>query len=135
MMASEKSIAERGAEIIPRFTEADSKASFTFFATCAADGSKFPLILLVKEQIERCRKQFGSVGHPHELWQSPSGSCREDLVVDYLCWLRNWFPDGPLDSIMDQFSVHKTDHVLSTAAELTIEIIWIPEGARESTNH
>jgi hypothetical protein len=30
---------------------------------------------------------------------------------------------------MDQFSAHKTDMVLSTAAKLTIEIIWIPEEA------
>jgi hypothetical protein len=30
---------------------------------------------------------------------------------------------------MDQFSAHKTDQVLSTTAELTIEILWIPEEA------
>jgi hypothetical protein len=30
---------------------------------------------------------------------------------------------------MDQFGAHKTDQVLSTTAELTIEIILIPEGA------
>jgi hypothetical protein len=81
-MVSEKSIAERGAEAIPRFTGADSKACLTFFATCAADGSTFPLILLAKGKTERCHKQFGSVGHPHEVWHSPSGWCREDLVVD-----------------------------------------------------
>jgi hypothetical protein len=32
---------------------------------------------------------------------------------------------------MDQFSAHTTNPVLSIAAELTIEIIWIPEGAAE----
>jgi hypothetical protein len=72
-MASEKSIAERGAEIIPRFTGADSKACFAFFGTCVADGSKCPLILLAKGKTDRCRKQFGSVGPPYELWHSPSG--------------------------------------------------------------
>jgi hypothetical protein len=123
VVASEKSSAERGAEVVPRLTGAVSKVSFTFFATCAGDGSKFPLILLAKGKPERCREQFGSVGHPHEVWHSPSGCCRELLVVHYLYWLRNWFPDGPLYCIMDQFRGHKTDQVSSTAAELTIEII------------
>jgi hypothetical protein len=128
-MASERSSAERGAELIPRFTGADSKACFTFFATCTADGSKFPLTLLAKGKAERCRKQFDSVGHLHEVWHSHSGWCREGLVVDYLYWLRNWFQDRPLYCIMDDFSAHTTDRVLNTAAEFTIEIIWIPEGA------
>jgi hypothetical protein len=112
-MASEKSIDERGAEIIPRFTGADSEGCFTFFATCAGDGSKFPLILLAKGKTEHCRKQFGSVGHPHEVWHSPSGWCHENSVVDYLYWLCNWFPDGPLYCIMDQFSAPETTQVLS----------------------
>jgi hypothetical protein len=72
-MVSEKSIAERGAEVVPRFTGANSKASFTFFATYAADASKFSLILLAKGKAKCCRKQFGSVARSHELWHSPSG--------------------------------------------------------------
>jgi hypothetical protein len=73
VMASEKSIAERRAEVIPRFTGADPKACFTFLAICGADGSKIRLILLAKGKTERYRKQFGFVGHPHEVWHSPSG--------------------------------------------------------------
>jgi hypothetical protein len=83
VIVSEKSFAESGAEVIPRFAGAHSKACFPCFTTCAADGSKFPLILLAKVKTERRQKQFGSVGHPHELWHSTSGSCREDFVVDY----------------------------------------------------
>jgi hypothetical protein len=132
VMAPEKSIAERGAEFIPRFTGADSKTCFTFLATCAADGSKFPLILLAKGKTECCRKQFGSVGHPHEVWHSPNGWCCEDLVVDYLYWFRNWFLDGQLCYIMDQFSTHTTDQVLSTATKLRIEISWIPDKEEEA---
>jgi hypothetical protein len=49
--------------------------------------------------------------------------------VDYLYWLHIRFPDGRLDCITDEFSAHTTDQVLSTAVELTIEIIWILEGA------
>jgi hypothetical protein len=96
-----------------------------FYFLCDMRSRRKPISadLTGERNTERCRKQFGSFGHPYELRHSPSGWCREDLVVDYLCWLRNWFPDGPLYCIMDQFSAHKTDQVLSIAVELTIEII------------
>jgi hypothetical protein len=112
-----------------RFTGADSKACFTLFAMCAADGSRFPLILVTKRRTERCDKQFGSLGCPHEVWHSSSGWCHEGSIVGCLAGLRNWFPDGAICCIMDPFSAHGTDQVLSTAAELMIEIIWVPEGA------
>jgi hypothetical protein len=73
VMASEGSIAERGAEVIHRFTGADLKACFTFCATCAADGSKFPLMLVAKRRTGCCHNQFGSLGDSHEVWHSPSG--------------------------------------------------------------
>jgi hypothetical protein len=47
-MLSERSIVEGGAEVIRRFTGADSKACFTFFGTCGAHGSEFALILAAK---------------------------------------------------------------------------------------
>jgi hypothetical protein len=45
---SERLIAERGAKVIPWLTGADLKARFSFFATCAADGSKRSLTLAEK---------------------------------------------------------------------------------------
>jgi hypothetical protein len=67
VMVSEKSIAERGAEVIHRFTGADSKAYVTFFATCAGDVSNFPRTLLANGKTERCHMQFDSVGCPHKV--------------------------------------------------------------------
>jgi hypothetical protein len=55
-MLSERSIADGGAEVVLRFMEADLKACLTFFATCAADESKFPLILVAKGRAECCHK-------------------------------------------------------------------------------
>jgi hypothetical protein len=78
VMVSERLIAERGAEVIPGFTEADSEACFTFFATCAADGSKFPLILMAKRRIGRGYKQVGSLKYSHEVRHMSSGLCHEN---------------------------------------------------------
>jgi hypothetical protein len=84
-MMSERSIAGRDAEVIPRFTGADSKACFPFFAMYAAGGSRFPLMLVANGRSGRCHKQFCSLGYLHEVLHSPSGWCHKDLVVDYLC--------------------------------------------------
>jgi hypothetical protein len=73
-MVSERSVAERGGEVIPHFSGVDLKACFTFFTTRAADGSKFPLILVVNGRTERCHKQFDSLECVDEVWHSPSGS-------------------------------------------------------------
>jgi hypothetical protein len=89
VMVSEQSIAEPGAEVIPRFTGTALYRCFIFFAICAAHGSKFPLILMAKGPTEHCHKQFSSVGRWHEIWHSPNGWRRGDLDVDDLCWLRN----------------------------------------------
>jgi hypothetical protein len=69
------------AEVIPWFPGADLKACFTFFAMCAEDGNKLPLISVAKGRTERCHRQFGSPGYPNEVRHSPSGWWIEDLAV------------------------------------------------------
>jgi hypothetical protein len=71
-LVSQRSIAVHVAEAAPRFTGADLKIWFTFFAMCASDGNKFPLILVATGRARRCHKQFGSPGYPHEASHSSS---------------------------------------------------------------
>jgi hypothetical protein len=74
VMVSERTIAERGAEIVNQFINGDVKATFTFFASVVADGTKFPPILVVKGKTTRCHKQFGRHhAYPHQIWHSPNG--------------------------------------------------------------
>jgi hypothetical protein len=40
---SERTIAERGTEVVNRYVNGDMKAAFTFFASVVADGTKFSI--------------------------------------------------------------------------------------------
>jgi hypothetical protein len=117
-------------EVVHENVEGDGKACFTFFATCSADGTKLPLIVLAKGKTARSCRQLGDhPGHDSQVWHSPTGWCSDYLVVDYLHWIRWRFADDPVCLVMDQFSAHQTENVLRNAAALSIEIIWVPKGA------
>jgi hypothetical protein len=75
---SETLIAECSAEVIPRLTGADSKACFTFFPTCAAGGSRFPLIVFASNLVPSDTRMKCDI-HPvdgvtkTELWNAYAG--------------------------------------------------------------
>jgi hypothetical protein len=130
VQVGDRTIAERGVEVVHSYVEGDAKACFTFFASCLADGSKLPLILLAKGKTARCHRQFGDhPGYDYRVWNSPTGWCKDYLVIDFLHVLRERFGPDPICLLMDQFTAHQTDSVMRTAMELSIEIVWIPKGA------
>jgi hypothetical protein len=130
VMSGEQTVANRGDETVHQYTDGDVKANFTFFGTIAADGTKFPLILIAKGRTLRCHKQFGqhAMFH-HKIWHSPSGWCTEELMISYLQWLRSTRENEALCLIMDQYPTHTTSDVEDEARRLGIDLIWIPKGA------
>jgi hypothetical protein len=56
VMISERTVVEWGAEIVNRFTNGDVTATFAFFASVVANGTKLPLIVAAKGKIARCHK-------------------------------------------------------------------------------
>jgi hypothetical protein len=59
VMAGDQAVANRGQEAVHQYTDGDTKANFTFFATIAGDGTRWPLIMLVKGKARRCHAQLG----------------------------------------------------------------------------
>jgi hypothetical protein len=85
VMAGDQTVASRGAETVHQYTDEDTKANCTFFATITAAGAKLPLILLAKGTTDHCHKQLGSnPGYDHEIWHSQTGWCTEPLMIQYL---------------------------------------------------
>jgi hypothetical protein len=129
VQVSDQTIADRGAKVILQYLEGNGQACFTFFTSCSADATKLPLILLAKGKTNLCRRQFGN--HPGRnslVWHSSTEWCKDSLVVDSLHWTRGRFAEDPLCLVMDQFPAHRTEPVLRSAAESSIEIIWVPTG-------
>jgi hypothetical protein len=56
VMVSERTVAQRGAETVNWFINGDAKATFTFFASVVADGTKLPLIFVAKGKTTRGHK-------------------------------------------------------------------------------
>jgi hypothetical protein len=129
VMAGDETVANVGQESVHQYTGWDTKANFTFFGTVAADGTKWPLVLLAKEKAQRCHKQLGVHSIDHIVWHSASGWCTENLMFLYLKGIHKILDGEPICPLMDQYTTHVTDAVVFTAWELGIYIIWIPNGA------
>lgn len=129
VMCGARTVAERGSESVERFVNGDVKASFTFFASIQADGTKLPLILIAKGKTQRCHRQFGI--HPqfvHEIWHSPTGWCNEPLMIAYLSWLRHQITAPHIGLILDQYDAHNTLAVHQAAWAMGIELVFVPGG-------
>jgi hypothetical protein len=129
VMIAGRTVAPRGAEAVRRYVNGDVKASFTFFASVLADGTKLPLILLAPGKTDRCHKQLDT--HPryqYDIWHSPNGWPDARLVMCYLDWLRAHVNAGYIVLILDQFDAHNTVGIHARADELGIELVFIPRG-------
>jgi hypothetical protein len=128
VMASEQVVGKRGAEVVHNYQDGDPKANFSFFGSICADGTKLPLILIARGKTARSHRQFGhQVPDPHQIWHSPKGWSTEGLMHDYLDWLRERLPDGPVCLIHDQNGTHVTDAVTTKASHPGISLLWIPK--------
>jgi hypothetical protein len=129
-MCSGVTIAPIGAEIVNCYINGCEKADFTFIATIRADGSKLPLVVLAKGITERCHKTFSNAGVDAScIMHCKRGWCNEEIVQQYLFWLRNQIPEGEICLIWDQYRSHMTQMITDLAAQLNISLVFVPKGA------
>jgi hypothetical protein len=129
VMVSERTVAERGAETVNRFTNGHVKATFTFFASVVADDTKLPPILVAKGKTTRCHKQFGKHHiYPHEIGYSPNGWCTEALMMRHPHRLLTQIMAPEICLLLDQFDAHNTPTVHNGASKLNIYLVFIPKG-------
>jgi hypothetical protein len=130
VMTADRTVAERGAESVKRYINGNIKASFTFFASILANGTKLPLILIARGRTKRCREQFGNLPQSgQKVWHSANGWCTELLMLRYLRWLRRQVTAPEIGLLLDQFGAHDTSEVRREADSLGIHLIFIPKGA------
>jgi hypothetical protein len=126
-MTSQRTIAERGTEVVNRYVNGDIKAAFTFFASVVADGTKLPLVLVAKGRTTCCHKQFGKHEQvSHEIWHSHNGWCTEGLMLRYLGWLRTQIA-SEVCVLLDQFGAQGTPSVHDEPSRLNIHFVFVPE--------
>jgi hypothetical protein len=115
--------------VVHNYTDGNAKANFGFLAPIYADGTKLPLILIARRKTQQCHQQFSdAILEPHQIWHSPRGSSAENLMLDYLEWLREQLPNGPVCLILDQYRQHDTETFQANAEQFGITILWILKG-------
>lgn len=111
--------------------KANPKDCMTVMAGISASGTKLPLMFVATGLTDQCEKgQLGDV-HPHWKIHSESGWVNEEVFLQYLQKLRDYFGgvDGPeLHLILDVYPSHRTDDVKNFAAGLNIDLIYVPAG-------
>jgi hypothetical protein len=127
-----KTVAATGAETVKVYIDGDPKAGLTLLGTVTAAGTKLPLLLVAKGLTSRCHKQFGidlSERWPVYITHSPSGWVTQGVFNEYLVWLRQLIPHGPLCLVIDQYPTHVSVSSTLEAARLGIQLIRVPKGA------
>lgn len=127
-----KTVAPTGVETVKVSVDGDPKAGLTLLGTITAAGTKLPLFLVAKGRTDRCHKQFGAdllQTWPVYIAHSPSGWVTQPVFLEYLSFLRQVIPDGPLCLVLDQYPTHLTPTSASRAADLNIRIVRVPKGA------
>jgi hypothetical protein len=104
------------------------KLSITAFGTVTAAGDKLPLWILAKGRTQRCLKKFGQ--HENVICrQTVAGWTTEPMMLEYLEWLSAEANGEKICLVLDVYPAHRTPKVKSRAAELGIELLYVPAGA------
>lgn len=103
----------------------NDKECFTALATCSRF-KKEPLIILGKGKIDACLSKFRAMNKA-EVWKSAKGWVDEDVMLKYLDWFAlNVSSYNPCALVMDCYRAHRTDLVKEKAADLNIDLIFVP---------
>jgi hypothetical protein len=123
--------ATKGSEAVNCQIDNNDKEGVTVIAAVNAAGKKLPLTIIGKGKTRRCLAGYEA---PDGVWTSfsASGWTTSDVMCEYLRGLRQrLYPDGPLLVLLDTYTAHRTAQVRATAADLKIDLIFIPPGCTD----
>ena len=146
--------AEKGSQQVSVNINYNEKADLTALATITADESrmKLPLFIVKKGTSSQTLRSLSEVSNLCQLSYSDSGWTTAETFTHYLSWLRKEYDarieqlanegltqyqlqEGekhkPIDLLLDCYSVHLMNEIKDYAAELNINLIFIPPGATD----
>ena len=127
-------LAEVGKEEVAAQLPDDYRKAFTVLATIGADGTKYPPLFFAKGKTSISFQQFKDMNADptsYELVFSEGGNTDEQVMMKYLEMVHRWVNSEPCVLILDRYSAHTMESVIAKAAELHIELIFIPTSATD----
>jgi hypothetical protein len=124
---------DTGADDVCVHVDGHEKSSITVLATLSASHNKWPLFFVAKGKTGRVeRSKVGDVGDNWR-FRSESGWMSHQIFGDDLPHLRAQMPNGDrILLVCDVPASHRTQNVKELAAELNIELFYIPSGATDT---
>lgn len=124
----------KGANAVNCYNQDDVRQAVTVLATINLAREKLPLMVVGKGTTDGCLKKFGHYLQTGQVWSavSSSGWTKESVMERYLRTLHSYTKRQPCALILDVYPAHRTDHIKALAAELQIELVFIPPGCTDA---
>lgn len=108
----------------------NERKSITTVVTVAANGTKLPLVFVVKGKTVRCGADVrAAVRRPHIVYQSPSGWMNHELMVQYYRDVILPHTHGEACALlMDDFGAHWKDEAIEAACDANVQLLDVPAG-------
>lgn len=124
-------LANVGAEVTAHLPN-DYKQSFSAICTISLDCKIFPPIFLAEGKTERCHQQFTGINSRYDYHIMHSGgNTNTEFMIKYLEKVQEWANNEPCALILDRYRSHITDQVQAKAAELNIQLIFVPKSGTD----
>ena len=127
-MYPKKVLEEKGASSVKLNSSNNEKLSVTAIGAINAEGAKLPLWVLRKGKTMRCVQKH-DVFDDIIMHNSENGWSTETVMVDFLKSVHVHAGGEPCCVIWDVYPSHRSELVCKTAAELFIELLYVPAGA------
>ena len=121
-------IAPIGVDEVTIETKGNLKECFTCIGTINTENS-FPLFLISKGTTERSQKKFNIRNGDAVIVSSSSGWTTEEVMFQYLDYLKQITKGDPCALVLDQFKAHTTTKVKERAKQNGIQLIFVPQNA------
>jgi hypothetical protein len=127
-------LADTGTEGVHCHFSTDPKECVTAIATISAAGERMPLWVIAKGTTVRSEQKFQRLEASQQLHltHSENGWTNGVVAKEDLKWLRQKNGHAPICLLWDVFSAHRDTEVKDLAAELDIQLIFIPAGQTDT---
>ena len=123
--------AEKGSSNVSVTIGGSDKENITALCAITAAGTKLPMMLIASGKTKHVEEsQLGDVG-PHWTSHSASGWTTEDVFIEYLYHISEYFNEEEVHLLLDVYSAHRTDTVKEIANALNIHLYFIPPGCTD----
>ena len=123
--------AQKGAKNVSFQIDGNDKDNLTALCAITASGTKLPMMIIAAGKTHRVEEsQLGDI-FPHWPAHSESGWTTEEVFVQYLQHIADYFNNEEVHLLLDVYAAHRTENVKEIARALNIHLYFIPPGCTD----